>query len=126
MPGNAKPLRQTMPPCPQQRGGRAWGILLPASTLGLLVSKPKDALPGSPAPPFCGGMGPGVGAGRASHQHRGNTLAQTRLVKARALKGATRAGLACPPSALLTLNLDLTPSTVSLRTSAWPKLHGKL
>lgn len=56
---------------------------------------------------------------------RGMCLPWMLLVKTGALKGATRVELACASRALLTLNLDPTPSTVSLRTSAWPKLHGK-
>lgn len=49
----------------------------------------------------------------------------TWLVETRALKEAASVELARPPPSPSALNLDLAPSPVSLRTSAWPKLHGK-
>lgn len=112
-------------------GLQSFWISLPAHSTGV-------SMPGAPSSPellrdvlqcpFCAGMGthPGLGAGRASWQHQGKEPRHGPCWgKTRALKGAESAELAWPPPALLSLNLDLTLSTISLGTSAWPKSHGK-
>ena len=110
--------------CACSKGRRCLGTLLPMGIPGL--PGPAEGCPArvtSTSRLRWGGDGSRFGSGESRPSAPGECAHL--LVKTRALKGATRVELACPPLALLTLDLDPAPSTVSLRTSAWPKLHGK-
>lgn len=92
-------------PCSHRRGVPTWSTLHPRGAEGC---------PGRVRI----GTGPVWEQGAPADSTRGRRSPQALLGKTRALKGARSAELASPPPALLSLNLDLTLSTISLGTSA--------